>query len=279
MSITSQEKKTYFLLLGADVPPEAVRLGHIIVDPTRPERALNTPLTPIPAHLPIYKTDLREYSRTFDTTQFSGAGLLARFLHFFSLGIEGSGGISHGTQELQSYSVQDMHTEWFSPTPAFVEQSMLVPRIFDFLDATDFEKPLYLVTGVKTAKGACVTMVHSNNSGPNTKVAGPGHALEASYTSNNKTSKTTKFASASPLVFAYQICEIKYKRTGGWDVEDYEKGAMLGKNTEVEAVRVSVTSLTQPGQREMAVKNLAAMDVIDEATGETCVCVAPAGRI
>jgi hypothetical protein len=112
MSITSQEKKTYFLLLGADVPPEAALLGHIIVDPTRPERALNTPLTPIPAYLSIYKTDLREYSRTFDATQFSGVGLLARFLHFFSLGIEGSGGISNGTQELQSYSVQDMHTEW-----------------------------------------------------------------------------------------------------------------------------------------------------------------------
>jgi hypothetical protein len=60
MSITSQEKKTYFLLLGANVPPEAVLLGHIIVDPTRSERALNTPLTPIPAYLPIYKTDLRE---------------------------------------------------------------------------------------------------------------------------------------------------------------------------------------------------------------------------
>lgn len=71
---------------------------------------------------------------------------------------------------IDKYSFKHVYTEWFLPSAAFAKACVKVPNVADFLEQTEYEKPVYVITGLKTVEGARVTTIKSKGRGLKAKL-------------------------------------------------------------------------------------------------------------
>lgn len=149
---------TYFLAPNCDFPPDGlISLGSIIVDPKTPQQSLNHRNN---QRVKVSADDLQEsfkdnWEDTIESVKHNKITLWTSFMQMI-LGISAdlSTGLTHEKQD--RYKFHRLETKYFEPDVAYIEESLKAEGVRAYISATRYKKPIYMVTGVKIARGASV---------------------------------------------------------------------------------------------------------------------------
>ena len=140
---------TYFLCPQFDYPSSSIDLGHIISSPSDPSAALNLDdIRPeINSHILIMTLTALMVgpSQLNDQTP----GVLPKFLQVFVIDSD----FEHDKATEDVFECDLLETGFFEPSTAYLNKAKQAEGVQMFLAGSRFQKALYIVTGMKTAKG------------------------------------------------------------------------------------------------------------------------------
>ena len=276
-------KKTYFLAPNFDYPPSSnISLGRIWTDPSDPGTCINPsgPL-PFPSTTQVqhgHKTDWRNKT----SGEHRGMiGVWARFLQV--VGLDAEARVTWHNSNGDTYEFKRLDTEFIDPTTEYYTQSVLVPSVAEYIVDTKFKKPIYMITGVKIARGADVEQARWEEAGTHLRVGVNGTtavsplAAGPEVTISSSGSETTSSKGSSDFVFAYRLREIYYSK-GKVKHRQHNKGALQAlsgsftkKSKEDDSVIFPMEILGYAGE-DVSGERLAVSEelAVDEDNGEIC---------
>lgn len=226
-------KKSYILPPSFDCPVDGpVFVGAILADPKNPFEPLNdAKWTSVRSSEKLYSTEKTGWTVSDNRSTKLEVGIFAQILAPF-VGIGGDGVSRLSKSELTGLKCQRLVTEWFIPTPAYLEESL---RQNDLLEAIKRRRDpaLYLVCGRKLAYGLSADHILSNGSGYSATLALDGTSLGVPVQAGPKISIDTdksfteSFQGSSDIVLAYQLRRIFYSAKHGLSSQQYERHASL----------------------------------------------------
>lgn len=231
-------KPTYFLAPNCDFQPDGlIALGSIIINPKTPQKSLNhrnNQRVTVPAN-ELQESYKDNWEDTITSLRNNKITIWASFLQMIvGLGADVSVGLKQGREDL--YKFRRLETKYFEPDAAYIEESLKSEGVKGYIAATEYKKPLYMITGVKIARGAHVTSKTTKAHQEMLKVGVDMTALTAVPVSGGpkmETSRTNerqvKFDGSSDYVFAYRVSKIRLRKDGKVKAqEDFNKGALFG---------------------------------------------------
>jgi len=279
--------KIWFLVPDFDFPADGpLLLGAIINNPLRPNRIINEDsIADVPASSKRI-THKEDWKHTVEIEQDGRIGILARFLGGL-LG-EGLGG-NFDERTINEYDIEDLETAHFSPTESYVNDAVGAADVQDFLKGSRFKLPVYMITGLKIARGASsqvlirkrqVRGLHANTTFLGMPTGAPVEVDTGNIALRQTRNEESSFKS-SDFVIAYRLNKITFHKVAGQGPnakqEEFIKGAMLGhENREVEAEHWSKTRHAAIQGEEGLVKELPASALapaFDEENNEDCQCI------
>ena len=290
------QKKTYIPLPNFDYPLDGpIVLGSIITDPTDPGRSLNRgAIVPRGTDCPVDESSKKDWKGSNERQTSGRAGIWAKFVDVVAgsnLGVEG------GKSGDDNYEFSEMETKFFEPSFQYIAQSMEVPAVTEYMRKTAFRKKIYMVTGLKTVRGAKVASERKRGIGADAQVgiggAAAGLPIQLGPDLSGKVSKVDResFGGSSDFVFAMRLREIFYQKgrqTGLMDKE-YTKGAFYDLTFDLDGnpIDTGITEVSGPepepeSEPKLEILGSASRDseaeefslekaaVVDEDTGEEC---------
>lgn len=97
------------------------------------------------------------------------------------------------------YEIDAVETEYFSPDDKYISDCLGLPDVLDYLDGSLCRKPVFLITGLKIAKGVTVRMEEKIN------VQG---TLEPRSGENTEAGSTYAFTDSRDIVVGIQCLKI-----------------------------------------------------------------------
>ena len=276
-------KKTYFLAPNLDYPPSSnISLGRIWTDPSDPGTCINPdgPL-PFPSNMQVqhgHKTEWR------NKTGGQHKGLIAIWARFLQVvGIDAEASITWHNSKGDTYEFKTLDTEFIDPTMEYYTQSVLAPSVAEYIVETKFKKSIYMITGVKIARGADVEQARSKEAGTHLKVgvdgttAGSPVAAGPEVTISSSKTETTSSKGSSDFVFAYRLREIYYSK-GKVKHREHNKGALqdLGgsstKRSKEDVSAIPPLEISGYAEEDVSGEGCAVSKklAIDEDNGEEC---------
>lgn len=217
----AEMKPTYHLPPNFSTPPPPAgpfHLGTVVRNFERREqmRPLNQSAED---RVPIPEGQIHlDYKGGFEATRArlknGELGIWAQFIGLNGIGAEAS--ISAKKDENDTYKFAGIDTEYFFPSPTYISQCMELPDVQDYLKGGNYKKPVFLITGLKVAKGTSVHLEEgtkfsamaeiglNNPGGTNTK-AGP----RIKRILDN--SRSISFTESSDIVVGIQCLKVHYK--------------------------------------------------------------------
>ncbi|KAN0089985.1 hypothetical protein V8E51_018564 [Hyaloscypha variabilis] len=209
-------QKTYFACLdyeGTLIPGEAVQLGHIIANISEPSDTLNHPF-PIPSDIPVLT------ATAVDSTQQTRKSE-SKIIHLF-LDIPFLRGLGRKRQVESDvnheYTFRRIDSSWFKPTSGYYSASIAdvaATEVHNYLRATNFKLPLYMVVGKKEVIGGGRLRREVSNSVVGMKVKTAVLSRGETRLDDNR------------YLFAIKVVQLKCSRDGQVSSADYNEGAML----------------------------------------------------
>lgn len=260
---------TYHPAPNFSIPPPDVngplRLGTLLVDLHDP-----TPLNPadrIPiqdeeifrSHLAGFRTKKRQQGNT-------ELGIFARLL-----GLDGIGGMLsiNGTQARdEMLSVARLDTEFFIPSLEYIKLAVEAPSVRTFCRATRGRLPMFLITGIKVARGASASVVRTRTVGGGVK-GSPGTSigqveLGVNVEGEIRREDDMSFEDASDFVLAYRVARIRMKKDGV-QAQTYTRGATMLADDAQDVVDRDIGELEVI--YDFSTENIEADDVLLDETG------------
>lgn len=228
---------TYFLAPDCDFPPDGlIALGSIIVNPKTPQKSLNhrnnkrvaVPIEDLQEAFQDNWENIVKYSRHGKVT------IWASFLQMvLGLGTDVGWGLEQGRQDLCRFS--RLETRYFEPSTAYIEESLKGEGVQAYISATRYRKPIYMVTGVKIARGASVTGRTVKKHEGTVKAGFDATVLMGVPVSggplvemSSSTEREVKFDNCSDYVFAYRVIKVRISKKGNVKRhKDFITGALL----------------------------------------------------
>ncbi|KAF4954706.1 hypothetical protein FSARC_12036 [Fusarium sarcochroum] len=204
--------RTYILAPNFQYKPSGpIQIGNIIADPFQPARALSN----LPEHKAPDIETITEYAHelTQERGHSIGIGFWAQFLQ--SIGANVS--VDHGKDILQEYSIEELETRYMRNEPldndADLAQRLAEPRVQTAIKAGVFgNQPVYMITGVKIARGLSVRTALSRTIGGGLGSTMPvveSVSVGGEITTERRNGITNSFAAGEEaIVFAYQLHKI-----------------------------------------------------------------------
>ena len=136
-----------------------------------------------------------------------------------AFGIEGIGGeLSHalGRSAEDVYNFQGVDTTYFKPSQKYMEDSMNQEDVSDFVKGLKY-KPVYMVTGLKTAKGPSVKMSQRGNSNVTVEVGleQPGGLpieLGPKFNYSKEARQEMGFEDSTDFIIGIRVKKLMYKK-------------------------------------------------------------------
>ncbi|KAK4079748.1 hypothetical protein Trihar35433_853 [Trichoderma harzianum] len=219
-------------------PNGPIALGNIIVDPFRPQYAISKPTKPLPE-----TETATENNWIFETEKIRSVNVSIWTRLFNQLSLK----LGPNRQKAESVKIvmKSLETTYFKDVPSMQDIQAIAKEeiVRSFLNADGLlRSPVYMVTGLKVAKGFQLTHRGSSGRGlsaeitesvaPDMSVGGNANIEIATATSNG-------FEAADDIIFAYQLLIIKPKGWGPkvtFKLDDYRhKAAMLVDSSTDEA--------------------------------------------
>ncbi|KAK1252124.1 hypothetical protein MKX08_003311 [Trichoderma sp. CBMAI-0020] len=262
--------KTYLLAPSWGLKPSEVALGNAIASVKLPQRLLSNKNLPNDIDTEIRTEEAKDCSGKVKTGNTWSVGLFATFVHFITAGFETS--YSSTTSLEIEYSCESMETLMFTISPEFLAKVAADTAVKTHLKLGGMGAKVFVITGIKIAKGITITTTEENKSnaailvGADIPLAqttvGPKATLNPSnYQTHTKTID-------GPIVFAFQVEKLRVSRKGEATSSSYVVGAMLGeRNDEDEfVIEISKQSLDDDDMDDFGVKPCEGL----EESGERC---------
>ncbi|KAI0446280.1 hypothetical protein F4803DRAFT_504092 [Xylaria telfairii] len=225
---------TYIPSPNWDIPADSsvVVLGRLIKEPKNPEskipKSSDTPIQP-PEIFEGKKTD---WQTTLERVHSGSLSLWAKCLQFIGGGLS----FSQVKASMEDNRFECLETKYFLPDDDYLALALKDTGVQAYLQVHNWRKPVFVITGIKIARGASVSTESSTGrlaqaevkmnvaSGAVPLEAGP----EAGWESKKK--KGTSYGGATDYIFAYQLMKMKPKKRGkDSSNEGYVKGAVFGE--------------------------------------------------
>jgi len=207
-------------------------LGGIITSPRSPELSVNSKNSPLLSKFEISTSTLRDSTRTLSKGTKGKAGVWCEFLA--DIGIGGEVSTKWDDTEVAEYKFEELVTNTITPGLDEVRKLFSDESVQQAVKDSRFGSNLYLITGIKIARGADVAISKAKARGGNLHFGvdatalgvpikvGPKFENERSQGQGLTEKHTDEF------VFAYRLREIKYKRKKIETQKEYAKGDLMG---------------------------------------------------
>ncbi|PTB40213.1 hypothetical protein M441DRAFT_429098 [Trichoderma asperellum CBS 433.97] len=271
--------KTYFLVSSWDFPKGSVCLGSLTSSPEQPHITLFKPGDG-DIDTTTFPTTKDDYTGVVRSEKGDKGGLFFRFLDLFGLGAEAS--VKYDRKAVLKYSFKHMHTEWFIPSEDLVKKAVQSKRAASHLKRIAYDSPLYMITGLKIVEGASVTTL--KNKGKDFTAflgvdAGPvSVGPQASH--NSQSTELQTFSNSTPIVFAFQLMEVRCDAKGNVSTMAYNTGALFGLDVDSglpaeELEKTVAKEVTSEVLKKEFGDAFSASASIDEEDGSPCVVIVP----
>ncbi|KAI4599468.1 hypothetical protein KJ359_001910 [Pestalotiopsis sp. 9143b] len=231
----SSNTPTYIPSPNWDIPADSklVVLGRIIEDPKDPESQVpESAVLPIPPSA-VQDGEKIDWETNLAKVRAGTIGLWAKCMQVLS----GSMSYSQLKSSLENHKFSELETSYFRPDERLLAQALEDRGAQAYFQVHHWRKPVYLITGIKIARGASVSTENrvtrslqaelkadATSTGVNIEV-GP----EASLVNEKKTG--ISYGGSTDYIFAYQLTRIKPKNKGKDHKSDkFVKGALYGKD-------------------------------------------------
>lgn len=231
-------KKTYFIAPTYSAAPNGpIRLGNIISNPATPDEAINKSPVNLPSNVALYCSTVKNWKWENFESSSQRAGVFLSFLQILGLGVEA--GTEHGRANVTAYSCDELETQYFQPTDEYIAACTQLPEIQRYIVN---RQKLYVITGIKIAKGANVVSKALRSRGINLSTTvdlsvlggtpvqiGPGGSVSQS------SEESTSFDVENDFVLAYRLREIIHR----WKIPQHRQykaqGQLYSTNAEQES--------------------------------------------
>lgn len=280
--------RTYLLAPNFSFPRNGpIAIGNIIADPFKPQRVLTSPDPHEPA--PVIETIVdSDYSNSRDGTRGLEAGIWAHFLQ--TLGFNLGGQCEKGI--ISEHTMHSLETSYLKcdPSDEEIRKRVQAPRVQSVIKSGIWgPQPVYMISGVKIAKGFSASKEVAASRGGDAGVSVPVSAevsLGADVKAFMRNTEREAFRAEGDRVYAYQLLKVAEK--GWWrrrrrekkivTVEDYyPKAAYLNDGSEgedeeelagMEAAPASLGDFPEEDREQLSLK----LAEIQEGQ-ERCLCV------
>ena len=223
--------KSYFATPNYTCHPDGpVALGSIITDPRYPEHCLNPKRVAIPKS-DIFVIDQENYMEEVKGKSTTKASLWLRFLEW--MGFEVSG--SREDDVLSVAKFDKLETRTFLPSRDYITTSLDDPEVQGVLVLDDGETPVYMITGVKIAYGVDFTEKLCKKSEGKLSANAEGNVADlplggkASAERSIGDERSSHFeVTKTPVVFAFRLQQIRYRKGVSLTHKPYLTGALYG---------------------------------------------------
>ncbi|KAK6359285.1 hypothetical protein TWF696_000447 [Orbilia brochopaga] len=210
------QKATYILVPNwTFVPGGPIALGNIIADPFRPHLVLSkAPPSPSPD---VQRVPQKDWQFGLSQGHNVTTSLWASFADLVSLRL---GGSTTRVQD-ENYSMRELETAYYSDLLGLsshikerVNKDSAVREVMRF--DNPFSKPVWMISGIKIARGFTLSSGRERANGINLEAGGPAVvpvSVGAGVGLEVKRKKDLRFQSETDIVFAYQLLRIAPK---GW---------------------------------------------------------------
>ncbi|KAM0259350.1 hypothetical protein ACHAQJ_003382 [Trichoderma viride] len=248
----ANNEKLFFYAPTWDYPPDGpIKLGNVITSVKKPERPLHR--VP-PKDSDAFSTKKMSVEHTKGQLRDEKFSILVRFFSILGLNIQLSAG--RETSKENKFSFKTVETTQFVPTSSYIQNCVENDNVRQFLQASHYRQPVYVITGLKIVTGIEANMLtsHAVRSAPAIQIdttiphvgpislGGPGGPGAESRTS---TKAVTKWTNGDDFVFAFRVSKVLVGKATGQVIseEDYRRGAMLGDKEEQQKIKGSQLSI------------------------------------
>ncbi|KAL6820175.1 hypothetical protein J3E69DRAFT_374221 [Trichoderma sp. SZMC 28015] len=225
--------KSYLLAPSWDLNPSEIALGSVIADVTSPQRVLSSKGLPAEVDTEIqFSKDGNCFGKINENHKW-GVGIFSDFMNVITAGFK----VSHASMSSShiEYSCESMETQRFTPSQKFIAKAAAEPQVKSHLKIGGLGTKLFIVTGIKIAKG--VTISTTEEAGKDTifqvgaeipiPIPTPQIQIGPKATRNLTRHEAHTKTTGGPIVFAFQVEKLRltWKPTS----KGYVKGAVLGQ--------------------------------------------------
>lgn len=277
-------KKTYIPAPNCDYPPGGfLALGRILTDPFDPGTCINPdgPL-PFPPNMPHQSHPKTDWKDEEQRSRGGLIGLWANFLQFIN--VTGEANIKWKSSKDNVYEFDELLTEFIEPTRDYIENSVLDLPVARHIVNSAFQDPVYMITGIRIAKGAKVAIGRSREMSGKIRAGADGTAASGGPEAeiNSSRQKDLSFHSDAEFVYAYRLREIYYDKA-----LNVQHKAVKGKlysldnlGDSVEEARQIVESVLKVSEMADEIETIESLNVSTEEAfdylfGEKCDFVLP----
>ena len=212
----------------------SIRLGSLLADPCRPHRVLTT-IEPseLPDKYPnVEKVFECNHEVTRRGSRDISEALWAKFLDTASGKISGQ----HGVESLKEYTIDELQTEYFrfDPDMEVLQARVAHQKVQAYMKGSfGRKKPVYMIDGVKIAKG--LVAKHEKSDKASVEMSGSGTVptpagnveAGANLSASQKTSERDVSNLGMDVVFAYKLLIVEYEgwRGNGLKINEYRPKA------------------------------------------------------
>lgn len=241
----SSHTATYIPSPNWDIPADSdtVVLGRLIKDPKNPQSKIpKSSVEPI-SPLTVYEGKKIDWQTTLEQAHSGKIGHWGKCLQFVK------GGLRFGQlkSSLENHKFSTLETNYFLPDDNYFGQVLEDLGVQAYLQVHNWRKPVYLITGIKIARGASVTTesITGRSTQAELKIGamslGTSGNVGPEVTWNSEKRRDTSYGASTDYIFAYQLMRMKPKKGGEVSKnQSFVKGAMFGKADEGYAAEIRV---------------------------------------
>jgi hypothetical protein len=245
--MSSVQNPTYMLAPNWTFRPNGpIALGNIVVDPFKPHRVLTKPDSSKPSPLTETTTD-ENWRLHLGKDRTVNLSLWVRFLQNIGFNV----GTDHDKSTSADYIMESLETTYYTEEPSIeeVNERVMDPKVRKLMRVDNLlSKPVYMITGLKIAKGFKLTSERSSRHAAHAEASAPLASqatvgVQAGGSMEN--SRSDGFQSINDIVFAYQLLKIIPKgfKEKVFEIKEFQsKATFLGDEDTAEDAAVEVES-------------------------------------
>lgn len=207
--------RTYFIAPNFDIPPPPqgpVRLGHIIPGPDEPSIEPINSLSRQIEFTTIGPTTKEGFRNTRSKLRSGELGFWAQAASFIGVHVQAGFDVSSDYE----INVDEVETTYFIPSDEYIRRSVNTPEVKRYLAQSGNAVPLFMIVGIKIAKGASVGHGQSKKKGASAAVIAstPGADIGPKVSASSEKTKRESFQGSSDFVLALRLQRIRFKKVG-----------------------------------------------------------------
>lgn len=228
--------------MNIPAPPDSpMALGRVIDNKLNPLRCLNIHDSINILAESVYKDRKTEWCHEAELQSSGKRSVWGRFIYgIYGLWVGGDTETRFDSSMLSNYVFSILETTFFEPDDDYIAKTMRAPSLENFLDASRYKKPVYLITGLKIARGVRATSKTVSGAERHTTAnTGPLMGLEGSRPFGGDIGKSSRqsvadcFAGSTDIVIGYRLRKIICGQSIIFEHEEETNGTVLDVDDDV----------------------------------------------